>query len=89
MRRLALLALLMLGTPATAVECQTGTYEGNGYTWCVVNAAKEELRTFLYTGDGAPWGQFTAIDNALRPQGRRLAFAMNAGMYHEDRAPVG
>ncbi len=34
-------------------------------------------------------GQFGAIDAMLAEDGAQLAFAMNAGMYHADRAPVG
>ncbi|MCA1284997.1 phosphodiester glycosidase family protein [Salipiger bermudensis] len=83
------LILAALPLPARAVGCEPLEHAGNRYTVCEVRPAREALRTFLYTEDGTPWGQFTAIDNALRPQGRRLAFAMNAGMYHEDRAPVG
>lgn len=84
---LALAAFAAL--PARAVTCETSVYEGNRYTLCKVFPAKEELRTFLSTPDGTPWGQFTALDTALHQEGRKLAFAMNAGMYHEDRAPVG
>jgi uncharacterized protein YigE (DUF2233 family) len=34
----------------------------------------------------ATYWQFSAVENNT---GRTLAFAMNAGMYHEDRDPVG
>lgn len=74
---------------ASAVTCETTSFEGNRYTICTVAPAREELRTFLYNPDGQPWGQFTALNGALQTKGEMLSFAMNAGMYHADRAPVG
>ncbi|MBK0325980.1 phosphodiester glycosidase family protein [Rhodobacteraceae bacterium F11138] len=62
---------------------------GNGYTLCEVDAATADLRLFLNDADGELLGQFGAIDAMLAEQGKRLSFAMNAGMYHDDRSPVG
>lgn len=50
---------------------------------------REQLALFLYDTDGTPFGHFSNVDAALRAQGKSLGFAMNAGMYHDDRAPVG
>nr|WP_274705535.1 phosphodiester glycosidase family protein [Salipiger pentaromativorans] len=84
---MALAALAAL--PARAVTCESETYEGNRYTLCTVDAARETLRSFLYTPEGTPWGQFAPLEAALKAEGRTLVFGMNGGMYHEDRAPVG
>ena len=80
---------LMVAAPAGAVTCEGAEDAGNRYTVCTVDAAQETLRTFLYDPEGVPWGQFGTLDAALSEDGKRLAFAMNAGMYHEDRDPVG
>lgn len=93
MRRLALKAALALGfgaaaAPAWAIQCEERDHAGNTYVVCEVDPAAEDLRLFLYDETGAPYGQFDAVEAGLG-EGRRLAFAMNAGMYHEDRAPVG
>ncbi|WP_296764473.1 phosphodiester glycosidase family protein [Sediminimonas sp.] len=85
----AALALWLAAGAAWAVECNDIAHDGRGYTVCRVDAAHEELRLFLYDDSGAPWGSFRRIDDGLRAQGHRLAFAMNAGMYHPDRSPVG
>ncbi|MEL7125359.1 MAG: phosphodiester glycosidase family protein [Pseudomonadota bacterium] len=85
----SLLALLLWASPALAATCEDMQYAGNRYTLCTVLPAEEDLRLFLYNDDGAPFGQFSAVDRALRRGGERLSFAMNAGMYHDDRAPVG
>lgn len=73
---------------ASAVTCSNQTHDGNRYTVCQVDAATEDLRLFLRNADGRILGQFDAIQKAL-PKGKTLAFAMNGGMYHPDRRPVG
>ncbi|WP_127113834.1 phosphodiester glycosidase family protein [Shimia sediminis] len=73
---------------AGAVDCRDLSYQGNAYTICEVDAAQDDLRLFLRDEAGAPYGQFSGIERAL-PDGQRLSFAMNAGMYHADRRPVG
>ena len=75
--------------PAAAVDCSDLTHNGNRYTVCEVHPAQEDLRLFLYDDVGDVLGQFGAIDSRLQADGKALAFAMNAGMYHRDRAPVG
>lgn len=85
----ALLLVLGLGggTDAGAV-CRAVEHEGRGYAVCEARAG-DDLRLFLADGEGRPLGTFERVEEALRPEGRRLGFAMNAGMYHPDRRPVG
>ncbi|MEP2532276.1 phosphodiester glycosidase family protein [Shimia sp.] len=73
---------------AYAVTCQDTEYLGNSYTVCEVDAAREDLRLFLKDDSGDVLGQFSRVARAL-PETQVLSFAMNAGMYHPDRAPVG
>lgn len=75
--------------PISAAECSRGQFDGAGFSWCVVDLDQEELRLFLRDGDGVPWGSFARLDAALRADGKALGVAMNAGMYHDTRAPVG
>ena len=82
-------AALFGPTPAAAVSCAPMEHDGSRYTICRVNMAGDDLRLFLNDAEGAPYGQFTTLDATLRRGGERLVFAMNAGMYHDDRAPVG
>ena len=84
-----LAALLLWALPTLAAACEDIVYDGNSYTLCTVLPGEEELRLFLYDDTGRPFGQFSAINRALREDGAQLDFAMNAGMYHNDRAPVG
>ena len=85
--RWLLLALIWAATPALAVTCEDITYLGNSYTACTVDAGREDLRLFHADENGAVLGSFSAVEQSV--PGGKLAFAMNAGMYHPDRAPVG
>ncbi|SFD72811.1 phosphodiester glycosidase family protein [Roseivivax sediminis] len=86
----ALTLTLILGpSPATALGCEEIRFDGLPYTICRVDLREDDLRLFLDAPDGQPWSQFGRLDAALEATGQRLAFAMNAGMYHPDRTPVG
>ena len=85
----ALLFFLLTPAAGFAASCENVEWESDRYTICRVSPANEELRLFLYDEDGAPFGHFGNIDQTLEAEGLRLDFAMNAGMYHDDRAPVG
>jgi len=87
--RAALLALIAWTAPAWAASCENVRHDGTGYTICEVHLTTEDLRLFLYDEAGDVLGQFGAVDRALRAEGKTLGFAMNAGMYHDNRAPVG
>jgi uncharacterized protein YigE (DUF2233 family) len=87
MRAAALLLVLLLPGAALAA-CRDAEFEGFGYTVCEVTAA-DDLRLFQTAPDGRPYGSFDRVNEALAAEGRRLGFAMNAGMYHPDRSPVG
>lgn len=93
MRRALALLFGLAATPAMAdsgpVACGKVSHEGQFFTVCEVDASQADLRLFLDDATGTPYGQFSAIDRALAAEGQRLIFAMNAGMYHDDRAPVG
>jgi len=80
--------LLIAGAGASAAStCRQQVYENIPYSLCEVTAA-DDLQLFL-TGPNGNYGNFRAIDQALAVEGKQLGFAMNAGMYHRDRSPVG
>ena len=89
MLRAAMLLLSLAALPLTAAECERVAYKDNDYSICTVDLTTETLELFLYNEAGEPFGHFGNIDLALQEDGKTLDFAMNAGMYHEDRAPVG
>lgn len=87
---MTLLGLLAAGPTLSegAGLCSRTLHDGLPYTVCDVQAG-QDLRLFLNSRDGALLGSFTKIEAELAREGRRLLFAMNAGMYHSDRSPVG
>ena len=88
---LILSALLMIALPAPGMarSCRNLEFDGNRYSICEVDAGKADIRLFLNGKDDKLLGQFRAIDTMLGSEGGKLAFAMNGGMYHSNRAPVG
>ena len=78
--------LAVAAAPAAGLDCRRISFEGNRYDVCEVDPATDVLRTFLGDAEGRPLGSFGAVEAAA---GRPLLFAMNGGMYHPDRAPVG
>lgn len=93
MRRLALAisagAALLAPLDAAALDCRNVAFRDNSYALCKVDMTQDDLRLFLYDDSGDPYGYFSAVNDALAKDGLTLGFAMNGGMYHTDRAPVG
>jgi uncharacterized protein YigE (DUF2233 family) len=86
----ALLAVV-LGLPAQGEAppaCRRVTHEGQGFAVCEVQAGAD-VRLWLAAPDGRPVGTFDRLKGIVAAGGRRVVFAMNAGMYHPDRQPVG
>jgi uncharacterized protein YigE (DUF2233 family) len=86
MLRLAV-ALILAPLAVQAADCRDISFEGQSYTICEVQAG-EDLRLF-HSGPEGAYGSFRKVDEALAAEGKALGFAMNAGMYHRDLAPVG
>jgi uncharacterized protein YigE (DUF2233 family) len=91
--RAAFLALCGALLAACAGEpegpCDLVTFETVPYLVCRFDPASDDIRLYLRGEDGAPFGQFDRLANHVAAKGGSLVFAMNAGMYHEDRRPVG
>jgi uncharacterized protein YigE (DUF2233 family) len=83
------LTLLLAWVPVlgAAATCTDQVFEDVGFSVCDVDVT-EDLRLFHSGSDGV-YGTFSAVNDALAATGKTLEFAMNAGMYHPDRAPVG
>ncbi len=84
-RLLAFLAGLC-AVPAWA--CEQVLFDDARFTSCEVDLSQEEVRLFLRNEAGEILGSFSRVARNL-PEGQRLGLAMNAGMFHDDRAPVG
>lgn len=83
-------ALAIAWIPASAFGCEPVSYDGTSYTVCRVDAADQDIRLFLNDpADGRTLGTFGKVNQLLDRSGETLIMAMNAGMYHSDRTPVG
>ena len=83
-----ILTSLFASGGAFAAGCESTVFEDVPLTVCTADPANDDIRLFLNDDAGRPLGSFNNIINTL-PKGKTLAFAMNAGMYHPDRRPVG
>lgn len=72
-----------------ASTCRAITHDRAAYTVCTFDAATDDIRLFHSDAAGEPFLQFDTLARELDEQGQTLVFAMNGGMYHEDRRPVG
>lgn len=81
-----LAALILLLTSGFAAACEAVGHRDRTFTLCTADLSTQAISLALMGDDGAPLGSFVALDRALDAP---VAFAMNAGMYHQDRRPVG
>jgi uncharacterized protein YigE (DUF2233 family) len=87
----ALIFLLCLAFGATRAlaACAPKSFDGAKFTLCSFDPRHDDIRLFLGGPDGKPYGSLAALATALKANGERLMFAMNAGMFKEDLSPVG
>jgi uncharacterized protein YigE (DUF2233 family) len=85
----AILVSLASAGHVFAEPCRTESFEGTGYTICSFDPAKDDIRMFWGSGEGAPYNTFGALSEALGAGGKTLAFAINGGMYGDDFSPTG
>lgn len=83
------LVTLALCSRAGAVEFSTVEFSGKRFTVCRVNVRKERIQLFHRDETEREFKRFDRLAPWLRAHGRRLTFAMNAGMYHDDFSAVG
>lgn len=83
---LSLIAFL----PACAAKdmCQSVSFDDGEFTVCEVPAGAD-IRLFHSAPDETVIGTFSGLRDHLESQDLSLVMAMNAGMYHDDRRPVG
>jgi uncharacterized protein YigE (DUF2233 family) len=82
MRGIALAFLILVAS----LTCEASDQP---FTVVRVDPASDNLQVFLSDEQGKPFRQFGQLSSWLHGKGKKLAFAMNAGMYHPDSSPVG
>ena len=82
-------AAISFAAASKAAPCKVVEFEGVPFSVCTFQAQSENIVLFLNDEAGEPYGHFEQLASALAHKKKVLAFAMNAGMYHKDRSPVG
>lgn len=92
-RRMLLTAAFAIALVAGVAQADDGScrktrFEGDGFTVCTYDPATETLE-LVSQGAAGPVGGFDRLRTFLGRNARRVAFAMNAGMYTTDQRPLG
>lgn len=80
-------AISLCAAPAFAAECRDVTFEDTSFTICEADPRRDDIRLFLNDAQGDVLGTFDNLVASLAPN--EVVWAMNGGMYHSDRRPVG
>ena len=92
-RRIAALIALTIAVSLISPSANAGspcreiTFRGIGYVVCTVDLHAYLVRLFWKDPQQQPYGGFDHLPRRI--EDGPLVFAMNAGMYEEDRSPVG
>lgn len=81
--------LLASAHAAIAVESRDLRFDATGYRVVSVDLKRETLETHWRDADGNPFATIDALRHWGEAQGRRLAFATNAGIYDSQFRPLG
>ncbi|MFO1032570.1 MAG: phosphodiester glycosidase family protein [Hyphomicrobiales bacterium] len=74
----------------TAAEAGCASEEHAGLPYAVCRFAPDaEITLYNLDAGGVPFGSFTALAQSLAATGRKLTFAMNAGMFDDKLKPIG
>ena len=89
LKRLLIVCFALFAAPMAQAACAPLIHEDRPYTVCTVDPAAQDIRLFRTDAEGKILGGFSRVNAMLEAEGKTLGFAMNGGMYHSDRAPVG
>lgn len=79
--------LSILPATAIAADCRDVTFAEASFTVCEANPETDDIRLFWQDGEGRTLGTFENLNEHAAPL--NVIWAMNGGMYHSDRRPVG
>lgn len=85
---LAALLLCVLPLGVQAQSCEQVSHLGDDYTVCATDDVSK-IGLWLLNEAGEIYGHFDTLSAELAADGLELEFAMNGGMYHDDRRAVG
>lgn len=74
---------------AATSPCDQVVFEGSEFTVCAFDSRTNELELRWKDDQGEPLRSFERLEAELGDGAEEVAFAMNAGMYDEEGAPIG
>lgn len=77
------------GGPLRPAPCVEQRFEGSTFTVCQYDSRRDMLRLASRTTDGRYLRTFSALNASLGRDARHVRFAMNAGMFNDQGAPIG
>jgi prepilin-type processing-associated H-X9-DG protein len=80
---------LLAHASAVQAGCTPLKHQGQFYTVCEPQSETTTLEVFNLNDEGQPFRYFSALALALSKTGKRLEFAMNAGMFDDRQRPIG
>jgi uncharacterized protein YigE (DUF2233 family) len=85
-----LYALVLLAAfRADAAELRQHHYQQVSINTCTIDLQQDTLRMYWKDPEGKLFGTFSALRNWLRPQGKDVICATNAGIYDKEHRPLG
>lgn len=69
--------------------CRDLSFEAVAYVVCEIDRSVYDVGVFHAGDDGKAFGSVETFGKAMAGKGKPVLLAMNAGMYHQDLAPVG
>jgi prepilin-type processing-associated H-X9-DG protein len=88
-RAIACLVAIVGLTVSAQAACDLVRTDTADFTVCRYPPGEGAIETFSLAPDGSPLGSFGALETMLTAEGRKLAFAMNGGMFGTDLKPIG
>ncbi len=81
--------VLLRFAPGGPPACHPVLFDGDVFTVCELDLARDDFRLVTDDATGAPLRSFAALERALGRLASRVRFAMNAGMFDEGGRAIG
>ncbi len=81
--------IMFVVVAAGAAELRQYRYQQININTCTIDLQQDTLRMYWKDPAGQVFGTFSALRNWLRPQGKEVVCATNAGIYDKEHRPLG
>lgn len=81
--------IVLAAARADAAELRQYRYQQVNINTCTIDLQQDTLRMYWKDPEGKLFGTFSALRSWLRPQGKDVLCATNAGIYDKEHRPLG